>query len=320
MNARTKQIFKRSAFFAALVLIPLFQNCSDFSAISDNSTLGSSNASAPLINLDSQLGSRQLPASGSNTIVVGDTYTATIPADAHLEVSSSPAAACVVSGTTGFVCNQSAQVTVSVVQPGSAGGATTLMASLFSVVDESTLYNQGAALWAAQCASCHGSLKTTDKLNRTVAQISDSIQLQSAMASISSLVALTALDIHALKVALGPVPASTPAPTPTPVPTATPKPSASPTPTPTPTATPKASPTPTPTPTATPTPTPTPLNGFTLHSTYCAGCHGAYPNTQHKGASAATITSAISTVNQMKTKALMALTPAEIQAIANAIK
>jgi cell division septation protein DedD len=120
-----------------------------------------------------------------------------------------------------------------------------------------------------------------------------------------------------LRSGLVPIPTPTPTATPTPTPTATPTPTPTATPTPTPTAT------PTPSPTATPTPMPTapPLDGAALYVTNCQGCHG--PNGMGGfagdvvGATAGQITAAINNVGAMMTPGLQALTPAEVQAIAN---
>jgi hypothetical protein len=114
-----------------------------------------------------------------------------------------------------------------------------------------------------------------------------------------------------------PTPTPTASPTPTPIVTPTPTPIVSPTPTPI------VTPTPTPTPTASPTPMPTapPLDGELLYIDNCQDCHGvdgaggAFSNVQ--GATAGEITDAINTEPLMMTPGLMALTPAEIQAIAD---
>lgn len=81
-------------------------------------------------------------------------------------------------------------------------------------------------------------------------------------------------------------------------------------------------PTPTPTPTAGPTPTPTPgLDGAQLYSDNCAVCHGENaegnigPNIQ--GEDKEEIEEAIANVELMMTPSLMALTDAELQAIAD---
>lgn len=64
----------------------------------------------------------------------------------------------------------------------------------------------GAALYGTYCQSCHGSLATSSKLNRTATQITNAIATVGTMNSIS----LTSTQIQAIATALGSV---TPAPT-----------------------------------------------------------------------------------------------------------
>ena len=60
------------------------------------------------------------------------------------------------------------------------------------------------------------------------------------------------------------------------------------------------------------------IDGAALYTSNCAGCHGPLATSAKKGSSASTITSAISSVNAMKSFSF--LTAAQIQAIATALK
>lgn len=57
----------------------------------------------------------------------------------------------------------------------------------------------GAALYAGACASCHGTLASTTKANRTAAQISASI---TSVGSMNSLSTLTPAQVQAIATAL----------------------------------------------------------------------------------------------------------------------
>ena len=66
---------------------------------------------------------------------------------------------------------------------------------------------------------------------------------------------------------------------------------------------------------------PVPPNGAQLYATNCANCHNPLATTNKRGASALKIQSAINTNRGgMGTTALKALTLAQLQAIADAIK
>lgn len=131
-------------------------------------------------------------------------------------------------------------------------------------------------------------------------------------------------DVYVLDVAAKAepqMPTSTPSPSPSPSPS--PNPSATPTPMPTPTPTPSATPTPkpsaTPTPTPTPTPSPTPGDGAKLYGMKCASCHLALDGSTVRGATAVAIKQAINNYKAMRRADLMALTPAQLEAIAAAL-
>jgi hypothetical protein len=62
------------------------------------------------------------------------------------------------------------------------------------------------------------------------------------------------------------------------------------------------------------------IDGGPIYTQNCSGCHGALASSDQRGSSAAKITSAIQSVSSMKSKAnILALTPAEIAAIAKAL-
>lgn len=67
---------------------------------------------------------------------------------------------------------------------------------------------------------------------------------------------------------------------------------------------------------STPTPTPS-TNGATLYSTHCSSCHGSLSSSQVRGSSASSIQSAINSVSQMA--GLKSLTSTQISAIASAL-
>jgi mono/diheme cytochrome c family protein len=73
----------------------------------------------------------------------------------------------------------------------------------------------GVALYAAECAGCHGPLATSDKLGATTAMIQTGIGNLPAMSSLSS---LTPAEIQAIAAALAPVPVPVPTPAPAPTP------------------------------------------------------------------------------------------------------
>jgi mono/diheme cytochrome c family protein len=122
----------------------------------------------------------------------------------------------------------------------------------------------GAALYGTYCQSCHGTLATSSKLNRTATQISNAIANVSQMSSIS----LTSTQIQSIATALGSI-------------------------------------------------TPVPTTGEGLYNSYCSSCHGAggrggtYESV--RGATTSSITSAISGVQLMRS---ISLTPGQKQAIA----
>ncbi len=134
----------------------------------------------------------------------------------------------------------------------------------------------GATLYANNCSGCHGALATSSKRGRTAAQITSAISSVSQMRGIS----LTSAQISAIASALS-----------------------------------GTTPTPTPTPTPGPTPPPT-TDGATLYANNCSGCHGALATSSKRGRTAAQITSAISSVSQMRG---ISLTSAQISAIASAL-
>lgn len=115
----------------------------------------------------------------------------------------------------------------------------------------------GSAIYAANCAACHGSLTSSSKKGITVVRLQNAIG--GNIGGMGSLSALTTADMQALVTALSPA-TPAPAPTPTPVPV--------------------------------PVPTPAP-DGTTLYSANCAACHGSLASSSKKGISIARLQGAI---------------------------
>lgn len=113
----------------------------------------------------------------------------------------------------------------------------------------------GAALYAANCAGCHGALASSNKIGITISRLQNSIN--SNIAGMGTLSRLTVSEVQAIVTVLTP---STPTPTPAPG----------------------------------PAPTPAPVDGATLYAVKCAGCHGALATSSKAGATAARTQNAIS--------------------------
>jgi mono/diheme cytochrome c family protein len=300
--------------FLFLLMTPLFQNCSDFAV--DSSTLGSvSGLGSTKGNLDLKvtdtLGGISAPVANSEPVIVGINYSVAITppsgltgADMAWSISMIPAQACQVdmsnpSATThSLSCGTDATF---ILRVEATSDPTQYVETTKTAKSLSGVLANGESVYQQSCASCHGGLAGSAK----------TAILTSPTMETPSLQALSASDLRAVAYALDPTRA-TPTPTPTPVPTATPRPTPVPTPTPTPTATPK--------PTPTPVSTPLQPNGAALYTTNCASCHGSLASSSKRGASASSITAAISNYSQMRTRSLMALTPAEIAAIATALQ
>ena len=140
----------------------------------------------------------------------------------------------------------------------------------------------GAALYAAQCSTCHGALATTSKLGSTVVRLQNAIS--GNVGGMGALTSLSAADMQAIATALNG--AATPSPTPTPTPT--------------------------------PAPTPTPVDGASLYVAQCAACHGALAGSGKRGATLARLQNAIAT-NAGGMGALSSLSVTEVQAIITAL-
>ncbi len=199
----------------------------------------------------------------------------------------------------------------------------------------------GAALYAQNCAGCHGALAVSTKAGASAAAITNAV---SSIGAMSGLKSLSPDQIQAIATVLG---QQTPTPTPTPPPSTngaslyasycaschgalassskmgrtasqitnalntvgamsginltSAQISAI--------ATALAGTSPTPTPSAT--------DGATLYTTYCSGCHGSLSSSQVKGSLASTIQSAINSVSQMA--GLKSLTSTQVSAIATAL-
>lgn len=148
----------------------------------------------------------------------------------------------------------------------------------------------GAALYTANCAGCHGTLAASSKKGATVARIQGAIN--NGIGGMGSLSTLTATEVQAISNALGgaPAPSTTPVPGPAPVPTPAPM----------------------------PTPAPTSIDGAALYAANCAGCHGALASSSKKGITLARLQSAISG-NIGGMGYLSSLSSAQQQAIVNAL-
>jgi mono/diheme cytochrome c family protein len=134
----------------------------------------------------------------------------------------------------------------------------------------------GAALYAANCAGCHGALASSTKKGVTL------VRLQTAIAAntggMGFISALTGVEQQAIVTALAP---TTPPPT--------------------------------------PTPTPTPVtDGATLYANNCAGCHGVLASSAKKGITLIRLQGAI-TANTGNMAFLSTLTSAQQQAIVTAL-
>jgi len=160
------------------------------------------------------------------------------------------------------VCFMFAMVAVGLVSGcGSSGGgatadsgAATPSGSSSNPPPASTV--DGAALYAANCASCHGALATSAKKGATAAQIQ--IRMYTTPYAKS---ALTPAEVQAIADALSPTPPATTTPPPT---------------------------------TTTPPPATT-VDGAALYAANCAGCHGALATSAKRGATAAQIQVRMST-------------------------
>lgn len=150
----------------------------------------------------------------------------------------------------------------------------------------------GAALYAAHCASCHNPLASSNKKGASVARTQTAIT--AGIGGMGYLSTLTSQEIQAIVTALQPTAApTTPAPTPTPAP---------------------SSPT-------TPAPIPAPpvsADGATLYDTNCGGCHGPLVTSTKKGMTATRLQAAVSG-NIGGMGYLSTLTAAENQAIVDAM-
>ncbi|MBI5920245.1 MAG: cytochrome c [Betaproteobacteria bacterium] len=144
----------------------------------------------------------------------------------------------------------------------------------------------GAALYTANCAGCHGALASSSKGGITTVRLQNAIS--GNVGGMGALASLSAADMQAIASALNP---STPPPTPTP--------------------------TPVPTPTPTPTPGATP-DGAALYATHCAGCHGALAASAKQGITIARLQSAINNgIGNMGSLSKLSVT--EVQAIVTAL-
>lgn len=143
--------------------------------------------------------------------------------------------------------------------------------------------SNGAALYAINCASCHGPLESSNRRGRTASQILAAISSVNAMKSLSTLTNAQVRDIASALTS----PAATGATPPAPSPSGSAASSAS------------------------------PSSGAALYTQYCAECHGQLAASSKIGRTAAQIQNAISSVGAMSS--LSTLEPIQIQAIASAL-
>ena len=137
----------------------------------------------------------------------------------------------------------------------------------------------GATLYATNCAGCHGTLASSTKQGTTLTRLQTAIA--GNIGGMGFLSTLTAAQQQAIVTALA---VTTPAPTPAPA----------------------------------PAPAPVQVDGATLYGTNCAGCHGTLASSTKAGATATRIQTAI-TGNVGGMGYLSTLTAADVQAIATAL-
>ena len=147
----------------------------------------------------------------------------------------------------------------------------------------------GASLYAAGCASCHGPLATSDKKGITVVRLQGAIN--NNIAGMGSLSTLSSSEMNAIVNSL-----ATAAPAPAPMP----------------------GPTPTPVPAPTPAPAPAPVDGVSLYGSDCAICHGPLASSGKIGATVSRIQGAINN-NIGGMGYLSTLAADQVQAIATAL-
>jgi mono/diheme cytochrome c family protein len=142
----------------------------------------------------------------------------------------------------------------------------------------------GAALYTAQCANCHGPLASSSKLGMTVVRLQNAIS--GNVGDMGALTTLTAADMQAIAEALNPATPPAPAPTPAPSPT--------------------------------PAPTPAPVDGASLYAVNCVRCHGALAVSSKQGSTLARLQTAIAS-NVGGMGSLSSLSVTEVQAIITAL-
>ncbi|ACM21519.1 lipoprotein cytochrome c, 7 heme-binding sites [Geotalea daltonii FRC-32] len=147
----------------------------------------------------------------------------------------------------------------------------------------------GASLYAANCASCHGALTSSSKPGASVARIQSAINAQ--VGGMGSLSTLTPEQVQAIAMALATAPSSPPSGTPNPTPAPNPAPGTAP---------------------------PATVDGPALYAGNCAGCHGALATSTKKGMTLTRLDSSINSgIGGMGS--LSSLTVTEKQAIVDAL-
>jgi mono/diheme cytochrome c family protein len=134
----------------------------------------------------------------------------------------------------------------------------------------------GAALYAANCAGCHGTLANSTKQGITIARLQNAVN--SNIGNMGYLSTLSVSEVQAIVTVLTPsTPTPTPAPTPSPV-----------------------------------------LDGQALYAANCASCHGALASSAKAGATATRIQTAI-TNNVGNMGYLSTLSTAQVAAVATSL-
>lgn len=136
----------------------------------------------------------------------------------------------------------------------------------------------GAALYAAQCAACHGPLASSTKKGMNLSRLQTAIN--SNLGGMGFLSTMSATDMTAIVTSLATAPVPPPA--------------------------------------TTPTPSPVTPDGAALYAAQCAGCHGVLATSAKAGATAARTQTAING-NIGGMGGLSTLTTQQVQAIADAL-
>lgn len=290
--------FSLSFYVLSLTLLVLtlsYQGCGQFSPKLDGADLSSATKMREGklgLTFSDSIGIRELGIENdAEDLLIGTPYRLVVASVAgrtpsgvsQWTVQSEPANACTLDGADGeesernITCVQSSEVAIRIEYPYADGISTSEYVRILRRVRvPAELKPQGATLYAAQCAACHGILETSTMLHKSAEQIGNSLVNVTQMSSIPLLQQLTPTQIRSLAAALDPSLQQ-------------------------------------------PTPTPTPEDGSALYAASCAACHGPVASSTKKDRTAAQIASAIQNLPAMQTPALMALSAAQMDAIAAAL-